>query len=42
MVIPSDEFVYGFFKRIDGHKGINELFIAYRDLLNKYKDIHLA
>lgn len=38
--IQQNDFVYGFIGRITGDKGINELFIAFRRLLEK-KHVHL-
>ncbi len=39
--IPSDAFVYGFVGRINADKGINELFSAFRGLLEAHRDAYL-
>ena len=39
--IPAEAFAFGFVGRINGDKGINELFTAFRSLLAKHPDAHL-
>lgn len=39
--IPQTAFVYGFIGRITGDKGVNELFAAFRALLEKQSDVYL-
>ena len=39
--IPEDAFVCGFVGRITGDKGVNELFAAFRQLLEKHPDAYL-
>lgn len=39
--IPTDARVFGFIGRITGDKGINELFVAYRRILNELPDARL-
>lgn len=39
--IEQDAFVYGFIGRINGDKGINELFSAYREIQNEYPGAYL-
>lgn len=39
--VPQDAFVYGFVGRITGDKGINELYMAFRQLLKERPDAYL-
>ena len=39
--IDEDAFVYGFIGRITGDKGINELFTAFRDILERFPNARL-
>lgn len=39
--IPEDAFVYGFVGRITGDKGINELLLATKNILQSYRDVYI-